>query len=201
MENTVELFTLEELAGLQGPVGIPMTNDYLFRALLQRNNQVLKALICALLHLDPEQVQEVVVVNPIELGKSYDDKDFILDIRALLDGNTVINLEMQVINEHNWRERSLCYLCRSFDSLNRGEDYSAVKPAVQIGFLNFTLFSEHPEFYATYYMKNEKNNHIYSDKLRLSVVDLTRIELATETDEAYNIHLWAKFFKCVDWVS
>lgn len=60
---------------MQGPVGIPMTKDHLFRALLQRNNQVLKALICALLHLDQEQVQEVVVENPIELGKSYDDKE------------------------------------------------------------------------------------------------------------------------------
>ncbi len=199
MEDRKELFTLEELAGMQGPVGIPMTNDYLFRALLQRNNQVLKALICALLHLDPRQVQEVVVENPIELGLSYDDKDFILDIRARLNGGMVINLEMQVINEHNWQKRSLCYLCRSFDSLNRGEDYSVVKPVVQIGFLNFTLFSDCPEFYASYYMINEKNNHIYSDKLRLSVVDLTKIELATEIDRAYNIHLWAKFFKCMDW--
>lgn len=199
MKNTKELFTLEDLDGIQGPVTIPMTNDYLFRALLQRNNQVLKALICALLHLDPKQVQEVVLENPIELGKSYDDKDFILDIQAWLNGGAMINLEMQVINEYNWPERSLCYLCRTYDNLNRGESYSAVRPVVQIGFLNFTLFPDHPEFYATYYMTNEKNNQIYSDKLRLSVVDLTKIELATETDRAYNIHLWAKFFKCIDW--
>lgn len=198
-KSTKELFTMEDLDGMQGPVDIPMTNDYLFRALLQQNNQVLKALICSLLHLDPQQVQEVVLENPIELGKSYDDKDFILDIQAWLYEGARINLEMQVINEYNWPERSLCYLCRSYDNLNRGESYSAVRPVVQIGFLNFTLFPDHPEFYATYYMTNEKNNQIYSDKLRLSVVDLTKIELATETDRAYHIHLWAKFFKCNDW--
>lgn len=28
---------------VSGPIGIPLTNDYLFRALLQRNNQVLKS--------------------------------------------------------------------------------------------------------------------------------------------------------------
>lgn len=39
-----------------GPVTIPMYNDYLFRALLQRNNRVLKGLICSLLHLDVEQI-------------------------------------------------------------------------------------------------------------------------------------------------
>ena len=41
---------------LHGPVTIPMTNDYLFRALLQRNNKVLKALICSLLHLNISEV-------------------------------------------------------------------------------------------------------------------------------------------------
>lgn len=29
-----------------------------------------------------------------------------------------INLEMQVADLHNWDNRSLCYLCRSFDQLN-----------------------------------------------------------------------------------
>ena len=35
-----------------GPVQISMTNDYLFKALMQRNERVLKALVCALLHLE-----------------------------------------------------------------------------------------------------------------------------------------------------
>jgi len=57
-----------------GLLAIPMTNDYLFRALLQRNNKVLKGLICALLHLDPSDVSSVVIANPIELGNAIDDK-------------------------------------------------------------------------------------------------------------------------------
>ena len=109
MTEEMKLFTMDELSQLQGPLAIPMTNDYLFRALLQQNNRVLKAIICALLHLDPNQIKEVTVENPIELGKSYGDKDFILDIKALMDGNLITNLEMQVINEHNWQDRSLCY--------------------------------------------------------------------------------------------
>lgn len=133
-ETESELLSREELLHLQGPLDIPMTNDYLFRALLQQNNRVLKALICALLHLNPESVRVVSVENPIELGKSYGEKDLILDVKALLDENIIINLEMQVVNEHNWEERSLYYLCSSFDHLNKGLDYSEVKPAVhQVG--------------------------------------------------------------------
>lgn len=184
---------------IHGPVTIPLTNDYLFRALLQRNNRVLKALISSLLHLKISQIQSVIITNPIELGKSITDKEFILDIRVELNQNTIINLEMQVLNEGNWPERSLCYLCRAFDNLNRGDDYGIVKPAIHIGILDFTLFEDAPEFYATYRMQNEKTHRVYSDKLRLSVLDLTQINLATEEDKFYKIDHWANLFKSTTW--
>ena len=40
---------------------------------------------------------------------------------------------------------------------------------------------------------------IYSDKLRLSVVDLTHIDLATEEDKQYHIDQWAALFKAATW--
>lgn len=46
---------------------------------------------------------------------------------------------------------------------------------------------------------NVKNQHIYSDKLRLSVVDLTHIELATDEDKLFQIDYWAKLFKASTW--
>ncbi len=99
----------------------------------------------------------------------------------------------------NWPERSLLYLCRAFDNLNRGDGYFNVKPAIQIGLLDFTLFKEEPEFYATYRIMNEKTHHLYSDKLRLSVLDLTQIKLATEEDKRYGIDHWAALFKSTTW--
>ena len=38
-----------------------------------------------------------------------------------------------------------------------------------------------------------------SDKLSISVVDLTRIDLATEEDLRYEIDKWAKLFKATTW--
>ncbi len=183
----------------QGPIAIPMTNDYLFRALLQRNNNVLKGLISALLHLSPADISSVVITNPVELGKKVDAKDFILDIKVVMNDYTIINLEMQVINEHNWTDRSLSYLCRSFDHLEEGEPYTTVRPVIQIGLLNFTLFPDHPEFYATYQFLNVKNYTLYSDKLRLSVLNLTHTDLATEEDKQYQIDYWASLFKSTTW--
>ncbi len=139
-------------ASATGPVSIPMHNDYLFRALLQRNNRVLKGLICSLLHLDSEQILSVVIANPIELGETIDTKTFFLDVRVILNDHARINLEMQVINELNWVERSLSYLCRSFDTLIHGEDYLSVKPSIQIGLLNFM-----PPINVTVHMRHSQN--------------------------------------------
>lgn len=187
------------LDNAHGVIPIRMTNDYLFRALMQRNTNVLKSLICALLHLNPDDVTSVTILNPVELGESIDDKNYILDIKVELNGHTTINLEMQVINEGNWPERSLCYLCRIFDCLNRGEDYKDVRSAIQIGLLDFTLFEDSPEFFSNYYLMNLKNHRIYSDKFRLSVLDLTQIHLATKEDRAYRIDRWAALFKATTW--
>lgn len=182
-----------------GKMPYSLTNDYLFRALLQRNNRVLKHLICDLLHLRPETVRTVTIENPIVLGEALDNKTFILDIRVALDDFAVIDLEMQIVNYRNWPERSLSYLCRNFDQLQRGGEYREIRPAIQISFLDFTLFPGHTEFYATYRMMNEKDHHVLTDKFVLSVLNLKQIEMATEEDRQWKIHYWAALFKATTW--
>ena len=187
------------LQDAHGEVPYNMTNDYMFRAVLQSNNKVLRGLICSLLHLEESEVQSVEITNPVILGEAIDDKEIRLDINVRLNNMSIINLEMQVANKLNWQNRSLIYLSRSFDNLNRGHDYLDVQPAIHIGFLDYTLFQEQPEFYATYKLMNMKNHNIYSDNFVLSVVDLSRIDLATGEDKKYYIDAWAKLFKATTW--
>lgn len=182
-----------------GNIDYGMTNDYMFRAVLQENKIVLKGLICSLLHLQDSEVFSVEITNPIQLGKSIDAKTFVLDIHVMLNNNRIVNLEMQMTNLQNWQELSLSYLCCAFDHLNKGEDYSAAKPAIHIGFLNFPATDNLPEFYATYKLLNIKTHELYSDKFILRVVDLTQINLATEEDKLYQIDYWAKLFTAKTW--
>ena len=188
-----------DFASATGNIEYGFTNDYMFRAVLQKNKKVLKELICAPLHLKHDEVSSVEITNPIILGETITDKDFMLDIHVSLNNNTNINLEMQVQNLGNWTERSLYYLCRNFDTLNSGDDYKEATSAIHIGFLDFTLFPEVPEFYATYRMMNVKNHHLYSSKFTLGVVDLTKIDLATDEDRIWGIDHWARLFKATTW--
>ena len=182
-----------------GSIDYPFTNDYMFRAILQKDKQVLKALVSALLHLEKDSVKEVTITNPIELGAAISDKDFILDIRIDLDGEKLIDLEMQVTNQYNWPERSISYAARSFDHLNSGQDYSEVLTVHSIGFLNYTLFPEAPEFFATYELRNRKSGKLYSSKFSIHVLDLTKIDLATKEDKKFGIDRWARLFMAKTW--
>ncbi len=186
-----------------GKLPYTLINDYMFKALLQKNQKVLKHLICSLLHLQQEDIRSVKVTNPILLGavqtEDFDGKTFVLDINVLLNDQTLINLEMQVADYRNWPERSMAYLCRNFDRLQSGQDYMEIKPTIHIGFLDFTLFPEHPEFYATYMMMNVKNHHIFTDRIALSVVNLKHMELATQEDREWKIDYWASLFKATTW--
>jgi len=199
MNDSTSMTSKADFTSATGTLAYNLTNDFLFKALLQKNEHVLKALICSLLHLEMEEIHSIMITNPIEFGNSIHGKTFFLDVKLILNDETIINLEMQVINEENWPERSLSYLSRSFDNLNKGTDYTVVKPAIHIGFLNFSPKHVPREFYSTYKLLNVKNYSVYSDKFVLSVVDLTQVELATEEDKKYQIDHWARLFRATTW--
>lgn len=194
--NPMMFASLQEATGA---LPYNMTNDYMFRAVLQSNNKVLCGLIRALLHLSEDISLTAEITNPIVLGEAIHDKEFRLDINVIINQSSLLNLEMQVADKLNWPNRSLSYLCRSFDQLNQSEEYQDIKPVIHIGFLDYTLFKESPEFYASYKMMNTKNHHIYSDNFEIRVVNLTQIELATDEDKQYQIDYWAALFKSETW--
>lgn len=106
---------------------------------------------------------------------------------------------MQISNRLNWQNRSVMYLCRSYDRLNRGQEYRDAKPAIHIGYLDYTLFSNCPKFYACYKLINIINYQVYSNNLTLYVADLSRIDLATEEDKDCHTDSRTSLFKAPTW--
>ena len=76
----------------KGVIEYNMTNNYMFRYILQKNEKVLTGLICSLLHLKPEQIISIEITNPIDLAGDITGKEFILDINIMLNDDTLINL-------------------------------------------------------------------------------------------------------------
>ena len=173
-----------------------MRNDYMFHAVLQKNEEVLRNLLATLLEIDEAEIENCHIENPIELGKEIEGKECILDVKLTLNNDKVINIELQVYKQTYWINRSLLYWARTYDNLKSGQDYSMLLPAYHIGILDFTLFENHPKFMAQYQIMDVDDGYLYSDKLCIKVLDLTQLEKAKQESETNKKLLkWASIFK------
>ena len=173
-----------------------MRNDYMFHAVLQKNEEVLRNLLATLLEIDEAEIESCHIENPIELGKEIEGKECILDVKLTLNNDKVINIELQVYKQTYWINRSLLYWARTYDNLKSGQDYSMLLPAYHIGILDFTLFENYPKFMAQYQILDVEDGYLYSDKLCIKVLDLTQLEKAKQKPETNKKLLkWASIFK------
>ena len=192
--NNCNLLTLPS-----GKLRYKLTNDYMFRAVFQKNENALKGLLSALLNIPKKDIKELTILNPIILGETIDDKTCILDLHLRLNNDEIINIEMQVEDLGNWPERSITYLGRSFDQTKSGGDYSNIRTTIHIGILDFNLPHLTPEFYSEFKLMNVKNHEIYSDKFVLRVLHLKSLENDSIEKEPADLYHWAKLFKATTW--
>lgn len=91
------------------------------------------------------------------------------------------------------------FILRSYDNLEKGGEYEEVLPAIHVGILDYTLFPEEPEFYATHKLMNVKTHKVYNDKFILHVLSLKQIKRATEEDKEWHLDKWAALFAAKTW--
>ena len=140
-----------------GSLGFRMCNDYMFRALLQKDEEVLKGLISSFLQVAPHEIEDVLIMNPIVIGETIGAKEIHLDTHVELHDGREMDFEMQLNKHKGWNERSLLYLCRGYGGLSHGDDYAVIRGIWQITFCDFCPFPENPAFYSTFLLRNIEN--------------------------------------------
>ena len=112
-------------------VELQLTNDYIFKRLFSKkgNEDILKDLLEGILEIP---IKEVEVMQEVELERvDIKDKLGVLDIKAIINENITVNIEMQIVDEKNMIERTLLlasnYNCwheiKDFDNNLTGQGY------------------------------------------------------------------------------
>ena len=184
---------------MSGELPVKLTNDLFFKLLGQKNLFALKHLISSITHIDANDICSLQIRNPVILKDTMSDKEFILDINVEMNDNTYIDLEMQVVDYGDWAERSVQYLSRTYDMLNRGEDYIRSKTAIHIGILDYEHFPGDSKLLDSYRLMSVKNQRIYTDKFQLYVLCLPKCNEPDAEDMDYHTDVWARFFKAKTW--
>ncbi len=180
-----------------GVIEFTLKDDGVFHYSLQHSPRALAGLVSALEGIKPEDIKSIVVENPIDLSSL--GKETVMDLKLTLNSGKIMNIELQTYMDSFWRPRAILYLCRAYDSLKEGEDYSKLKQTMHYCITDQNLFPENPEFYARYRLLNIKNHRSYSDMLGINVLQLNHAELATQEDIDNGLLYWTKLFMAKTW--
>lgn len=181
-----------------GALPVPMTNDYMFKAVCQEDNAALKSLICAILHKDEKEIRTAAVSNPIILGKAIDEKAYIVDAKVELIDDLLLDLKLQVLNDHDWPERLLQYLCRIDDPLQPGDKDSDSKAAMHVGILKYDRRA-HRSLLESYLPKDKRHHQGDTDKSPIHILTLQKADRSGSEDVRYHTDVWAKYFMARTW--
>ena len=178
-----------------GPLPFRLTNDFLVKGILQADETVLRAVISSAMHIDRKQIRSLRILNPYMPGNTIGDKEFILDVHLEMNDSVEVDIEVQVVDYKDWPERSLQYLCRTYNNLSKGDSYKNTKTAIHIGFLDFDLWEEDTPLYTHFSMMERSSHRILTEKFQLYLISLRKTDLATDDDVKWQTDVWAKFFK------
>lgn len=189
---------MRELANSKQRLKISLTNDYAFKTVF-RNEKALTGLLGALLDIDVRDIVEIKVMDSFLHGEYQEDKEGILDVKVLLNHDVRINIEIQVALFPHWEERSLFYTAKYFvEGFRKGEDYENLQQTIHISILSFP-FSEEDRLYSVFELRNRDNNRLYSDKISVRVLQLEKLNSATEAEQNTEVYQWAKMISAEDW--
>ena len=136
---------------------LPLTSDYVFKRIFgqEENKEALKDFLESILKINIEKIE----INNPELPKDfYDSKYGVLDLKVTLDNQIIVNVEMQVQNQHNIEQRSTYYMSRVYSQqIGENEPYINCKKVIVIDILNFNYYKRN-SYHSIARMKFEKNN-------------------------------------------
>ena len=129
---------------------------------------------------------------------SIKDKEGILDIVATIDDETIIDIEMQMQNQHNMTERTLFYGSGLYyTGLKRSENYNKNKKVITINILNFNLFKDGP-YHEKAELRREYGNILLTDKLELHFIQIPKFIKEGSEKENKELYQWMVFISNIN---
>ena len=181
----------------------PLLDDYIFKRTFTRDdpNGILRDLLESILNI---KIKNVRVLN-VEIPKDLlDEKASKLDIRAEIDNDKIINIEMQVGYQGYIEKRSTLYMSKNITTqIKIAEQYNLLKPSIVINILNFNRFKRN-SYHSIAHMKFEKTkqeeyvdmgyrkeDEIATDVLEMHFIELPKfIKKNAEAKTKLELWLW-----------
>ena len=138
-------------------------------------------------------IQSVQIMNNDIDKESIEDKFSRLDIKAKTNKNELINIEIQIKDEHNMVKRSLYYWSKMFESqLTEGKKYDTLAKTICINILNFKCLKT-KEAHSIYRLKEINTNEELTDLQEIHFIELPKLPKNEEIKDVFDA--WMEFIE------
>ena len=154
-------------------------NDVVFKALFSRGKpKITKAMLEAILKIKIDKLE--LDKSTDLLNENADDKNGRLDLRAIINGNTECDIEVQLTSNDNIAERFVYYWAKMYAAnLKIGDTYSDLRKTISIIILDdvFKLTKNLEKPQTTWKIRENEELHLdrKSTRLNSSHVALSRM--------------------------
>ncbi len=151
--------------------------DVVFHMLfgVQENERITKGLIQDVIQ---EQVESIELEKtPYLWGEHAEDKVGIIDVRAVVNDNIHVDIEMQMVNQENIEKRILYYWSKLYSNqLKRGENYNKLERTICILFINEEIKKlENLPMQTTWkIIETKERKIILTNDLELHIIELSK---------------------------
>lgn len=164
--------------------------DIIFKKLFTENRDMLHSFVASMLGIPQESVTEITVTNPELPPETLAGKFSRLDLSLKVD-DRLVNVEIQVKNDADYRDRTLFYWAKLYSSeLKSGDEYSELKQTITINIINFNMFggeNYHTEIAAMI----KGTDEVFSDKFGIHFFELKKVGRKPNPDNS--CELWLQF--------
>lgn len=156
-------------------------NDIFFKYLLgseERKNYTLNFLNTTLDLSGKDMFTDLFFADKEKMPQMADGKLSILDILAITNSGTRVNIEIQVCKDRYMAQRALYYWAKVYgDQLQKKESYDKLNKVISIILMDFEFFEQYKdEFHQLYHIKNDGHpKDILTDHLEMHFIELEKI--------------------------
>ena len=163
-------------------IKVNMLNDVFFKSLLcddRHKELTLNFLNSILNRTGNEAFYDIEFLDKeidpiIEAGKVS-----ILDIRAKMNDDTYVNVEVQIAKPVDMKKRAMFYWSKLYSyQIGKGEDYSLLKDVISINLLNFILFKEHKRCHSSCHITDDFDKNTVIKDFEMHFIELPKFKIS-----------------------
>ncbi len=172
--------------------------DFAFKKIFgsEQSKDILISFLNAIIYSGEDKIQDLEIIDPYNAPSIVSLKDSYLDVKAVLEDNTKVIIEMQVESVEGFSKRVTYNLSKTYSNqLSSGEGYLQLNPVIALTITDFKIFKKTKEVISRFSFIEEKKKFIYpDDEMKMVFVELPKFkkelaELETITDK------WIYFLK------